>query len=70
MIILYNHILAHYFIMSKILDIRVVLDFAIIIQCYKHLQINLYEFFLAGVMTLFKLVVFHYVVSEKKPTDD
>lgn len=32
MIILYDHILALYFIISKILDIRVLLIFAIIIQ--------------------------------------
>lgn len=32
MIILYNYTLAHYFITSKILDISVLLVFAIIIQ--------------------------------------
>lgn len=31
---------------------------------------NFSYYFLAGVMTLFKLVTFHYIVFEKKPTDD
>lgn len=74
MIILYNHTLTYYFMISKILDISFLLVFAIIIQyatnICKLIFMHVSYYFLAGVMTLFKLVSFYYIVFEKKPTDD